>query len=414
MLKDLNDHSENLDDWKLMDNYKYPVLKWQNEEQFDEQNKNLNIIAIRNPKENTNKDVILTIFSNKKMKQNDGWEISQDGYMQTKSFSASESVEFVVEDIYGGSCKVDERIRINKEQIAIEDITIEYNKIADDFIIMNLKTSKHLEGDLEGLIPLERWVPGDTCTTFYKIYYSQNLEDIITLEDSYGNLTDIHLPLSESVDMIPPQVKVEYSTKEITEGNVIVTVTITANEEVQELEGWTLSSDKKTLTKEYNTATEETVVIKDIAGNETKVEIKVEIEEIYSEKYEIDNENRYILRVLPETTVNVFKTNISVKGTYKIVNSNGKEINGEEYITTGSKLITEDNKEYRISVIGDLNQSGTITLTDISMQRKHILELDILENEIYQAGDINKDGKITLDDLSKMRKIILGIEDMVS
>ena len=186
------------------------------------------------------------------------------------------------------------------------------------------------------------------------------------------------------------------------------------SKEVQELEGWTLSSDKKTLTKEYNTATEETVVIKDIAGNETKVEIKVEIEEIYSEKYEIDNENRYILRVLPETTVNVFKTNISVKGTYKIVNSNGKEINGEEYITTGSKLITEDNKEYRISVIGDLNQSGTITLTDISMQRKHILELDILENEIYQAGDINKDGKITLDDLSKMRKIILGIEDMVS
>ena len=414
MLKDLNDHSENLDDWKLMDNYKYPVLKWQNEEQFDEQNKNLNIIAIRNPKENTNKDVILTIFSNKKMKQNDGWEISQDGYMQTKSFSTSESVEFVVEDIYGGSCKVDERIRINKEQIAIEDITIEYNKIADDYIIMKLKTKKHLKADLEGLIPLERWVPGDTCTTFYKIYYSQNLEDIITLEDSYGNLTDIHLPLSESVDMIPPQVKVEYSTKEITEGNVIVTVTITANEEVQELEGWTLSSDKKTLTKKYNTATEKTVVIKDIAGNETKVEIKVEIEEIYSEKYEIDNENRYILRVLPETTVNVFKTNISVKGTYKIVNSNGKEINGEEYITTGSKLITEDNKEYRISVIGDLNQSGTITLTDISMQRKHILELDILENEIYQAGDINKDGKITLDDLSKMRKIILGIEDMVS
>lgn len=271
MLKDLNDNSENPDDWKLLDKYKYPVLKWQNEEQFDEQNKNLYIVDILSPNGDTNQEVTLTIFSNKKMKQNDGWKISQDGYIQTKSFSESEADEFVVEDIYGNSCKVDVRIYINKQPITIDDITVEYDIIADDYIIMKLETTKYLKADLEGLIPIQRG--GHICKRFYKIYYSQDLEDIITLEDSYGNKTDIQLPLNESVDTIPPQVKVEYSTKNVTKQSV--KVTITSNEEIQEVEGWTLSQDKKILSKEYRENIQETITIKDLAGNEKQVNIEI-------------------------------------------------------------------------------------------------------------------------------------------
>ena len=345
MLKDLNDNSENSDDWKLMNTYKYPILKWQKEEQFDEQNKNLDIVVIHNPNAYTNQDVTLTIFSNKKMKQNDGWEISQDGYIQTKSFSESESVEFVVEDVYGSSCKVDERIRINKEQIAIEDITVEYNKIADDYIIMKLKTTKHLKADLEGLIPLERWVPGDTCTTFYKIYYSQNLEDIITLEDSYGNKTDIKLPLSESVDTIPPQVKVEYSTKNVTKEPV--KVTITSNEEIQSVTGWTLSSDKKTLTKEYSANTKETITVKDLAGNEASVTI------------EINN-----IEEAPEITIGDINQDGKVDVTdFLMLKRHLVAGNKTEWILTGDSLLS-----------ADMNENGKVDITDLFMLKKVIVE----------------------------------------
>ena len=55
-----------------------------------------------------------------------------------------------------------------------------------------------------------------------------------------------------------------------------VTVTIRANEEIQEVAGWTLSSDKKILTKEYSENTRETITIKDLAGNETQVAIEVD------------------------------------------------------------------------------------------------------------------------------------------
>ena len=345
MLKDLNDNSENSDDWKLMNTYKYPILKWQKEEQFDEQNKNLNIVVIHNPNAYTNQDVTLTIFSNKKMKQNDGWEISQDGYIQTKSFSESESVEFVVEDVYGSSCKVDERIRINKEQIAIEDITVEYNKIADDYIIMKLKTTKHLKADLEGLIPLERWVPGDTCTTFYKIYYSQNLEDIITLEDSYGNKADIKLPLSESGDTIPPQVKVEYSTKNVTKEPV--KVTITSNEEIQSVTGWILSSDKKTLTKEYSVNTKETITVKDLAGNEASVTI------------EINN-----IEEAPEITIGDINQDGKVDVTdFLMLKRHLVAGNRTEWILTGDSLLS-----------ADMNENGKVDITDLFMLKKVIIE----------------------------------------
>lgn len=58
-----------------------------------------------------------------------------------------------------------------------------------------------------------------------------------------------------------------------------VTVTITANKEVQALgNGWTLSTDKKTLTKVFSANTTETVTLTDTAGNKGDVmEVKVDM-----------------------------------------------------------------------------------------------------------------------------------------
>ena len=75
------------------------------------------------------------------------------------------------------------------------------------------------------------------------------------------------------VDVTPPELEIKNSTTTPTNKNV--TVTITANEEIQPVEGWTLSEGKKILTKEYTQNAEETVEIKDIAGNKTNVNVKV-------------------------------------------------------------------------------------------------------------------------------------------
>lgn len=55
-----------------------------------------------------------------------------------------------------------------------------------------------------------------------------------------------------------------------------VTVVITADEEIQVIDGWTLSEDKLTLTKEFTENKEEKLKVKDLAGNITEVEIVVD------------------------------------------------------------------------------------------------------------------------------------------
>lgn len=53
-----------------------------------------------------------------------------------------------------------------------------------------------------------------------------------------------------------------------------VTVTLTFDEKVGEVEGWTLSEDKKALTKVYTTDADEVVIVKDLAGNEINVPVE--------------------------------------------------------------------------------------------------------------------------------------------
>ena len=92
-----------------------------------------------------------------------------------------------------------------------------------------------------------------------------------------------------NIDKTPPIAKISYSTLELTNGNV--EVIITADEEIQEIDGWIMSSDRKKLVKEYEKNIEkEKVIINDLAGNSTEKEITIanidkippELEIIYS------------------------------------------------------------------------------------------------------------------------------------
>ena len=73
-------------------------------------------------------------------------------------------------------------------------------------------------------------------------------------------------------DKTPPTATVKY-----TKGTNGVTVTVTANEELKPLDGWTLSADKKTLTRLYTADFKGTITIQDLAGNKS-TEIKIEVD----------------------------------------------------------------------------------------------------------------------------------------
>lgn len=76
-----------------------------------------------------------------------------------------------------------------------------------------------------------------------------------------------------TIDKTKPEVTVKYIPEGLTNEKVLVT--ITANEDIRPVDGWTLSDDKRVLSKEFTENTEETVEIVDIAGNITEAKINV-------------------------------------------------------------------------------------------------------------------------------------------
>ena len=75
------------------------------------------------------------------------------------------------------------------------------------------------------------------------------------------------------IDQTKPKLEVIYSTKEMNKEQV--EVTISANEEIKNIQGWTLQKDKKTLKKLYKQNKTETIRVEDLSNNITEVEIKI-------------------------------------------------------------------------------------------------------------------------------------------
>lgn len=76
------------------------------------------------------------------------------------------------------------------------------------------------------------------------------------------------------IDRTKPVGEVKYSTKEITNGDVIATINL--SEPILEVDGWELSEDGLTLTKTYDANFTETIKIIDLSGNENTVDINIQ------------------------------------------------------------------------------------------------------------------------------------------
>lgn len=110
----------------------------------------------------------------------------------------------------------------------------------------------------------------------------------IVASDKAGNINSYTFV----IDNIEPVVEVIYTpnNEELTSENVLVT--ITSNEALQEVEGWVLSEDKLTLTKEFSENIITTLELKDLAGNPVNVDIVIDYIDhnvSYSPKLTIEN-----------------------------------------------------------------------------------------------------------------------------
>lgn len=137
------------------------------------------------------------------------------------------------------------------------------------------------------------------------------------------------LVVETNLDRTPPKLSISYSTVTATNGNV--TVTIKSNEKIKDVTGWTLSSDKLTLTKIYSSNITTSVNVYDLYGNKETANISI----------------NNIDKVSPIITVSAI-TNSNTS--YPAYANNSKEINLTVKLTDNVAIKTIDVSKITINV----------------------------------------------------------------
>lgn len=222
----------------------------------------------------TNQPVTATITAEEEMQEIEGWTLSKNEKSMTKVYDKNTIEDVTIYDKSG-----DKEVVIT---VKIENIDTEKPILTPEFTETNptkgpvgvtIKSDKALKTVPEG------WtLQKNKIEIKRNENYTKNTTEDVTVTDTAGNQATITITVT-NIDTTKPKVidGIKYSNVD-NDGNIIPTnepviVTIEANEELQEVAGWTLSEDGKSITKEYenNTAKAESVTITDLAGNTFKV-----------------------------------------------------------------------------------------------------------------------------------------------
>lgn len=121
--------------------------------------------------------------------------------------------------------------------------------------------------------------------------------------------------------------------------------------------------------------------------------------------------NGYIYNLKPSTTYDDFISLFSDDLNIKVYNPEN-ELKTSGIIGTGDKVIYEKNNlktEYTIIILGDINNDGKITISDVSKLYNHYTKRITIKEEYYiLASDLNNDHNITISDVSKIYNYYTG------
>ena len=149
------------------------------------------------------------------------------------------------------------------------------------------------------------------------------------------------------------------------------------------------------------------------SDNLTLYAIWVESFDYIINTYDVDETNKYISKIMVNTEVNNFTSNIILGYGYGI-DVDTKDIEGKQVLYTGGKTrITHGfdlYMEYTNIVIGDINGDGAINSADLLKIRQHLLGTNILSGAYFLASDINYDDTINSADLLRVRQHLLEIK----
>lgn len=343
-----------------------------------------NIQVIYSETNQTKNDITVTLKSDRELKELNGFQISADRKSLIKTYSENIEENVEVYDLYG-----------NKK-----DINININNIIEDnlYAIVKYSTTNATDTDVlvtieanRELSPLEGWTYSNERKSLSKSYTKNKTENIL-ISDLFGNTKSIVIEVT-NIDSEKAKASITYSTTDLTKDNV--TITIVANKELVAMNGWSLSDDRKCITKIYTSNTQEEIQINDILGNIYKTQINIDNILPKSSSYNIDGDK--IINVLPNTSANDFKVNLGVNIEIP------EDIN---IMKTGTK-VKKGDKEYIVIVDGDIDGDGKITILDMFSLGKSIFsgKQQVISNN-SKVNILNE----TVEGINKIDQVLTGLE----
>ena len=150
----------------------------------------------------------------------------------------------------------------------VVDTTIPTIEGVEEKLYNTTVTPKVVEANLDEVILTKDGTKVDDYTLGDEI--GNDGDYVLKVTDKAGNTAEVKF----SIDRTAPTYTIDFTETALTNQDVVVTIEI--NEEIEVPVGWEKSQDGKSITKTFTENSEETVILKDKAGNETPVEVKVE------------------------------------------------------------------------------------------------------------------------------------------
>ena len=336
----------------------------------------------------TNKPVTATITANEEIQEVEGWTLGEDKKTLTKEYTQNINETVTVKDIAGNEAQID--VKISNIDLEAPKLEIKYNTTnpTKENVIATIESDEEIQ-EVEG------WTLGEDRRTLTK-EYGENIEETVTVKDIAGNETKISVNIG-NIDREKPKVEVSYSTKEETQGPV--TVTIKANEEIEEVEGWELSKDRKTLTKEYSENTNEEITVRDLAGNEEKAVVSIGNINIRELKLNIKYSTTKKTNENVIVTIEANEEIKEVKGWQ--LGENRKTLtktyteNTKETVEIEDMLGYKTKKEIEITNIDRIKPKVSVKYSTTAMTNKNIIVTLTADEEIQvtEGWQLGKDGK---------------------
>jgi len=316
-------------------------------------NYNENNIVQYSLKDTPDGRVEATIISNKELKPKEEWELSEDKKVLTKIYTEDTSEEVSIVDIDGNVLNLIMNSNNNTEDFLTNVIYSNEEKTNKD-VQVSIVSNKELQ-ELDG------WSLSLDKKLLIKLYTDNIKEDII-IKDISSNEKNETIEIN-NIDKEPPILQIKYS--DVNENGEIM-VTITSNEELDEKYNWSLSENKKSISRLYDTAIEDDILIEDLAGNEQTIKVKIsEMQLKPVEDNNITNDTKHAN--IGENIEEDDKKNIDININN---NSNNNNYNNNVPITTIKNTNTNSSTDEKNDSIVEVENASTQVIKKQSDEQK--------------------------------------------